>query len=234
MKMLTSHQDRDMRHCLDWRAGLSAAALAAVMFALPASVKAAERRVAFVVGNSHYTVVPQLNNPDKDAQAVAAALKREGFEVVSALDLDRNEFDKALQRFIRSLPGAELSVFYYSGHGIQVGALLLDQVTLGVKSSQGILHLFDLRFKLTHRFRRPFGVKNFVHLDSQQAGACRTGCGGAYRILVQLQRKIGDFQGMQPGLERSRPAALQTGPVRIDGSSDQLSRDNGHLKLLTS
>jgi len=41
--------------------------------------------------------------------------------VVSALDLDRNDFDKALQRFIRSLPGSELSVFYYSGHGIQVG-----------------------------------------------------------------------------------------------------------------
>jgi TPR repeat protein len=82
---------------------------------------AVERRVAFVVGNSAYTKVPALPNPKNDAEAVAAALRRSGFEVITAIDLDRLKFDAEFERFIRSLAGAELSVFYYSGHGIQVG-----------------------------------------------------------------------------------------------------------------
>ena len=94
--------------------------LAVSAFGFPLDANAAERRVAFVVGNSAYETVPQLPNPTNDAKAVAAALKRSGFEVVTALDLDKAEFDKAFEKFIRSLTGAELSVFYYSGHGIQV------------------------------------------------------------------------------------------------------------------
>src|SRR5260221_4833914 len=97
--------------------------LAAILFA-PAhfgaaadDAQGAQRRVAFVVGNSAYNSVPKLANPDNDAQAVSAALKRSGFEVVTALDLSRPEFDKAFEKFIRSLGGADLSLFYYSGHG---------------------------------------------------------------------------------------------------------------------
>ena len=79
------------------------------------------RRVAFVVGNSAYRTVPALPNPANDAKAVATALRRAGFEVVTALDLDRAGFDEELRKFVRSLDGADLSLFYYSGHGIQIG-----------------------------------------------------------------------------------------------------------------
>ena len=41
-----------------------------------------ERRVALVIGNSAYTAVPPLANPQRDAKGVSAALKRLGFEVV--------------------------------------------------------------------------------------------------------------------------------------------------------
>ena len=79
------------------------------------------RRVAFVVGNSAYRSVPALPNPANDAKAVANALHDAGFEVVTALDLDRHAFDAEFQKFVRSLNNAEVSLFYYSGHGIQVG-----------------------------------------------------------------------------------------------------------------
>ena len=81
----------------------------------------AGKRVAFVVGNSAYQAVPELVNPKNDAKAVSEALRKVGFEVVTAIDLDRKNFDKAVEKFIRSLSNAELSLFYYSGHGVEVG-----------------------------------------------------------------------------------------------------------------
>ena len=98
-----------------WLCGLSLA------FGLFTSLScAAERRVAFVVGNGDYQSVPHLPNPSNDAAAVAEALLRSGFEVVSAIDLDRASLDAATLRFARSLEGASISVFYYSGHGVEV------------------------------------------------------------------------------------------------------------------
>jgi TPR repeat protein len=79
------------------------------------------RRVAFVVGNSAYRTVPLLANPANDAKAVAEALKNSGFEVVTAFDLDRAAFDQEVHKFVRELSGADFSLFYYSGHGIQIG-----------------------------------------------------------------------------------------------------------------
>ncbi|MBX9943030.1 MAG: caspase family protein, partial [Reyranella sp.] len=57
------------------------AGLAVLFFALPAQA-VPERRVALVIGNSAYTAVPRLANPQRDATAISAALKRLGFEVV--------------------------------------------------------------------------------------------------------------------------------------------------------
>lgn len=81
----------------------------------------AARRVALVVGNSAYQSVPALPNTRNDADAMAQALRNSGFEVIAANDLDYLGFDDALQKFVRSLANAEVSLFYYSGHGVQIG-----------------------------------------------------------------------------------------------------------------
>jgi TPR repeat protein len=91
------------------------------IFVSSASAQNSGRRVAFVVGNSTYQNVPELKNPLNDAQGISEALRRAGFEVVSANNLDRVSFESELRKFIQSLDGADLSLFYYSGHGIQVG-----------------------------------------------------------------------------------------------------------------
>jgi TPR repeat protein/uncharacterized caspase-like protein len=99
-------------------------ALFAVVLSASVSIDtafAAGKRVAFVVGNGAYEAVPQLSNPKNDAKAVSEALRRVGFEVVTAIDLDRKSLDAAMQTFIRSLSNADLSLFYYSGHGVEVG-----------------------------------------------------------------------------------------------------------------
>ena len=65
-------------------------ALLAIWFALTGAQPAfAERRVAFVVGNSNDTSVPRLSNPRNDASDTIARLKAMGFDVIPGLDLDR-------------------------------------------------------------------------------------------------------------------------------------------------
>jgi hypothetical protein len=80
----------------------------------------AERRVALVVGNSNYANVPRLPNPRNDAGDMIARLKVMGFEVIPGLDLDRNGFLNTLAVFGRAAEGADVALFFYAGHGLQV------------------------------------------------------------------------------------------------------------------
>ncbi|MBM7067248.1 caspase family protein [Actibacterium sp. 188UL27-1] len=83
--------------------------------------QATGKRVAFVVGNSAYEgVLPSLKNPVNDATDIAARLDELGFTVILATDLDRVGFQTALLQFAQALDGAETSLFFYAGHGIQV------------------------------------------------------------------------------------------------------------------
>jgi formylglycine-generating enzyme required for sulfatase activity len=95
-----------------------AALLAVVLWASP--MMAQGKRVAFVVGNSTYKHAGQLGNPLNDAVDMAAILKQKGFTVVEGMDLDKASFVAALQDFSGALKGAEIAVFFYAGHGIQV------------------------------------------------------------------------------------------------------------------
>jgi uncharacterized caspase-like protein len=80
------------------------------------------RRVALVIGNGSYRNAPLLDNPRRDAQAVAAAFRRLGFaEVVERYDLALRELSVELKRFGDVSAGADWAVVYFAGHGIEVG-----------------------------------------------------------------------------------------------------------------
>ena len=98
------------------------AALAVVVLAVPAVVLA-DGRVALVVGNSTYTHIGRLPNPDNDARDMSAALRRLGFEVTTELDADRGELTAALRAFTRRSAGADVSLVFYAGHGIEMGGV---------------------------------------------------------------------------------------------------------------
>jgi len=94
--------------------------LFAACFAFPA---AAEKRVALIIGNSAYQSVSRLENPRNDALLVADTLQKLGFTLVGGgaqVELDKAGFDAAVQRFGNQLIGADVALFYYAGHGIQV------------------------------------------------------------------------------------------------------------------
>src|SRR3954470_14767651 len=83
-----------------------------------------ERRIALVIGNGQYKVLPQLPNPQPDAEGVAAALKDAGFVLVGGkarIDLGYREFMEQIKVFSYMLQGGAVGMFYYSGHGIELG-----------------------------------------------------------------------------------------------------------------
>jgi len=83
----------------------------------------ADNRVALVIGNSAYVRVPHLPNPVHDAEDVAAALRRSGFEIIVATDLDKAGMDEAMIKFARAARAADVAMFYYTGHALQFGGI---------------------------------------------------------------------------------------------------------------
>ncbi len=79
------------------------------------------RRVALVVGNGAYQNAPTLPNPPNDAKAVAEALRGLDFEVIEAVDLDQPDMLAKVDEFSAKLEGADTGLFFYAGHGLQVG-----------------------------------------------------------------------------------------------------------------
>ena len=80
-----------------------------------------ERRIALVIGNARYPSIP-LTNPENDARVVATTLRRLGFEVNEHVNLPVKEFRRVLRDFARRVQsGSGASVFYYAGHGVQIG-----------------------------------------------------------------------------------------------------------------
>ncbi|MEO1678228.1 MAG: caspase family protein [Pseudomonadota bacterium] len=85
-----------------------------------ASDRAADR-IAVVVGNQDYDNIADLANARSDAEQMSTLLRSLGFAVFEGYNLDREGFETILRRAILNAdPGAEI-VFFYAGHGLQVG-----------------------------------------------------------------------------------------------------------------
>src|SRR5471030_2854200 len=102
--------------------GALAAAIVALSL-LSAGPASAEKRIALVVGNSAYQNVTRLDNPRNDAALMAETLSGLGFTLVGGraqLDLDKAALDTDVQNFGQQIQGADVALFYYAGHGVQV------------------------------------------------------------------------------------------------------------------
>ncbi len=88
--------------------------------ALLAPAHAAADRVALVIGNGAYRSVAPLPNPSNDAADIAQALRAIGFDVVEGRDLERRAMEDTIREFGRKLDRANVALFFYAGHGLQV------------------------------------------------------------------------------------------------------------------
>jgi hypothetical protein len=155
----------------------------------------AEKRIALVIGNGAYAHAQRLPNPRNDAEDVAAALRRAGFEMILGMDLDKAGMDDATSRFARAARTADVAIFYYSGHAIQFA---------------GVNYLMPVDARLTDEvdLRRMARVDEIV-ADQQQAKSLRILVLDSCRdnpLAEQLKRSIG----------LTRAASVQHGLARID------------------
>ena len=98
-------------------------ALITLLSLILCSPAAAEKRVALVIGNSAYQNIARLDNPKNDAVLMADTLGKLGFALINGgaqLDLEKASLDNAIQNFGRQIQGADVALFYYAGHGVQI------------------------------------------------------------------------------------------------------------------
>ena len=93
------------------------------------------RRVALVVGNARYKR-GALINPINDARLVQSQLGKLGFDVTEVEDVNSARFQSVIADFVRKSKGANVALFYYAGHAIQVDGenLLLPVDNDGMRS----------------------------------------------------------------------------------------------------
>ena len=79
----------------------------------------AQERVAFIVGNSVYEHAAPLANPGNDAHLIARTLTALNFDVRLHENLSRWKIASELSDFLDETKDAELTIFYFAGHGMQ-------------------------------------------------------------------------------------------------------------------
>ena len=91
----------------------------------PLNIEKSKRKLnlhAIVIGNSAYKVKP-LKNSANDAKAIANKFRSFGFEVTEVIDADRRKFRETLVNFSERSKNSDVTVFYYAGHGMQLGGI---------------------------------------------------------------------------------------------------------------
>jgi formylglycine-generating enzyme required for sulfatase activity len=81
---------------------------------------AGERRIALVVGNGDSGAIAP-DNATNDARSMGAQLVSLGFEVSVLADGTPQQMRQALAAFRARLAGGGVGLFYFAGHGLQVG-----------------------------------------------------------------------------------------------------------------
>lgn len=189
--------------------------LSVLLLFLSVTLSRAEKRIALVVGNSAYQNAPPLSNPKNDATLIAATLRKAGFALIgdrAHLDLDKTALEKAIKSFGAALIGADVALFYYAGHGIQIrGSNYLVPVSANPAREADVgLEAVDVAMVLQQMEGSGTRLK-LVILD-----ACRNnpfsgrGLRSTQSGLAQLQAPEGTLLSY----------ATQPGNVALDGAGD--------------
>lgn len=194
---------------------LTALALCAMLFAAMPGNAMATSRVALVIGNSAYKHATPLKNPSNDANDMARALEKLGFRVVVGRDLRKAGMEGAIREFTRLLPGADVALFYFAGHGLQVGGQnYLAPVEARLKAEADLdFEAVSLRLVLKQMEREQ--RTNIVFLD-----ACRDN-----PLAKNLSRSMGTrstsvgrgLARVETGVGTLIAFATQPGNVALDG-----------------
>lgn len=79
-------------------------------------------RRALVIGNDTYKSIPKLLAAREDARSLASNLTAVGYQVTLKLDLTEKEMKAALRNFAAQVQGGDEVMFFFAGHGVQLGS----------------------------------------------------------------------------------------------------------------
>lgn len=172
----------------------------AFLFLFGVATAHAEKHIALVIGNGDYQNTGKLRNPRNDAQDVAVALERIGFEVILRLDLDKPGMDQAALQFARVAPTADVALFYYSGHAMEFGG-------------QNFLMPVDAKLSDEHDLRWMFRADDVVSVLKRAK---------ALQILVlDACRDNPLAEELKRSISTTRSVAPSRGLARIDEESSK-------------
>ena len=206
--------------------------VAVVFLLLLSSAAHAGKRVALVIGNSAYQYAGELPNPRNDAADVAAGLRRHGFQVIDGLDLEKAALERKIRDFATALDGAEVGVFFYAGHGLQVsGQNYIVPVDAQLRTPSA-LDFEMVRLDLVQRTMEREAPTNILFLD-----ACRDNplARNLARAMGTRSAHIG--RGLAPaesGVGTLISFSTQPGNVALDGTGRNSPFASALLKHMSS
>jgi hypothetical protein len=213
----------------------------------------AHGRVALVIGNGGYLNVAALRNPVNDSRAVAAALRRMGFEVMEGRDMTAAAMRQIVQDYVRRAGSAEVALLFYSGHGVQIDgrnylipvdaklvearslasqATGVDDIIDGISTSAGadIVLLDACR---DNPFAQKAGVEN---VSGRQVGGLAARSAITTRSVVTDGASVRGFEILPQNLAGTAGTliAFATAPGRtaLDGSGQNSPFTTGLLRYL--
>jgi uncharacterized caspase-like protein/uncharacterized protein YgiM (DUF1202 family) len=173
---------------------------AVLVLAAPAATARADGRVALVIGNADYgAAIGRLKNPVNDAKLIAGTLEGLGFKVDLVLDADQKTMKRAIKGFgarLRDAGTDTIGLFYYAGHGVQVGGVnyLIPVGAEITAESDAELEAVDANSVLGQMEFADNAV-NLVFLDACRNNPLTRSFRSAERGLVRMDAPRGSFIG---------------------------------------
>lgn len=212
------------RRTFNWNRSAGWCAVCLIVTLLSSISPAEAKRVALVAGNSKYEHVKSLANARRDAATIADRLRDLGFEVAEIFDGDSFALNRAAERFLQDAEGAELALFYFAGHGIQLfdkNFLLARDVNADIAKAPDDLGI-DLAEFLA-KLKKADTVRSVLMID-----ACRNNPFSFEETVSIIEgfRDSGSLRGETPSVD-----AQNRGLARMVLSGGETSAGKGETML---
>lgn len=168
----------------------------------------AENRIALVIGNAEYKDAP-LTNPVNDATDISLALKQLNFSVDTYTNVNRKAMREAIRNFGVKLRKADVGLFYFAGHGIQIkGRNYLVPLSADVHSADEVQDESIDASSVLRKMESAGNAVNIVVLDACRNNPFARSFRSMESGLARMEGPVGSFIAY----------ATAPGSVAADGS----------------
>ena len=175
-----------------------------------------------MIGNAAYSESP-LENPRRDASAIAERFRSLNFEVTQILDGDLRNMQEGLLSFMENIEPGATAVVYYAGHGIQAnGRNYLLPVDISLSSENALRFQALEMTDVLEELERSGASTNIVILDACRNNPFERKFRGGSRGLAVVDAAVGTLIAY----------ATAPGQVASDGEGTQGLYTGALLKAL--